>query len=233
MEQKFMSTQNTYHVNLKHISCQRNHEYDIMFTNYISCQRGHEYDIWFTWYAIYEHVDMIWIMCPDVLFHVWMIRIMLTYLSCTRSCLQILYRGWSYREYMMDIMETWLMSTISSIHILYHADGTLNLSHVTHIMHTWYRDIMCRYEDISCVMCRYEGRAELCVCVCVQHNLRPMLVSLQLFKDTTWCHWHMITFLGRKVIQMEKSWVSGRPAVGIPALLGLGWDTSFRLPWLG
>ena len=148
-----------------------------MFTNYISCQRGHEYDIWFTWYAIYEHVDMIWIMCPDVLFHVWMIRIMLTYLSCTRSCLQILYRGWSYREYMMDIMETWLMSTISSIHILYHADGTLNLSHVTHIMHTWYRDIMCRYEDISCVMCRYEGRAELCVCVCTAQLAAHVSVS--------------------------------------------------------
>ena len=154
-------------------------------------------NIWTCWH------DMIHVSNRDnhvniVLFHVWMIGIMLTQLSCTRSCLQILYRGWSYREYMMDIMETWLMSTISSIHILYHADVTLSLSHVTHIMDTWYRDIMCRYEDISCVMCRYEGRAELCVCV--QHNLRPMLVSLQLFKDTTWCH--MITFLGRKVIQM-------------------------------
>ena len=121
-------------------------------------------NIWTCWH------DMIHVSNRDnhvniVLFHVWMIGIMLTQLSCTRSCLQILYRGWSYREYMMDIMETWLMSTISSIHILYHADGTLNLSHVTHIMHTWYRDIMCRYEDISCVMCRYEGRAELCACV--------------------------------------------------------------------
>ena len=110
-----------------------------------------------------------------------MIGIMLSQLSCTRSCLQILYRGWSYREYMMDIMETWLMSTISSIHILYHADVTLSLSHVTHIMDTWYRDIMCRYE----------GRADLCVCVCTTQLAAHVSVSSTLQGHNLMSHDHI------------------------------------------
>lgn len=36
---------------------------------------------------------------------------------------------------------------------------------------------MCRYEDISCVMCRYEGRAELCVCVCTAQLAAHVSVS--------------------------------------------------------
>lgn len=137
-------------------------------------------NIWTCWH------DMIHVSKRDnhvniILFHVWMIGIMLTQLSCTRSCLQILYRGWSYREYMMDIMETWLMSTISSIHILYHADVTLSLSHVTHIMDTWYRDIMCRYE----------GRAELCVCVRTTQLAAHVSVSSTLQGHNLMSHDHI------------------------------------------
>jgi hypothetical protein len=74
---------------------------------------------------------------------------------------------------------------IYPIHILYHTDVTLSLCHLTHIMDTRYRDIMCRYEDIlSHVSCVVTKTGMSCVCVCVQHNLCLMLVSLQLFKDT-------------------------------------------------
>ncbi len=77
-------------------------------------------------------------------------------------------------------METWLMSTISSI------DPESRASYHGHMI-PWHhvslrRHIMCH------VSLRRQGWPELCVCV--QHNLRLMLVSLQLFKDTnvTWSH---------------------------------------------
>ena len=173
-------------------------------------------NMWTCWH------DMIHVSNRDnhvniVLFHVWMIGIMLTQLSCTRSCLHILYRGWSYREYMMDIMETWLMSTISSIHILYHADVTLSLSHVTHIMDTWYRDIMCRYE----------GRAELCACVRTTQLAAHVSVSSTLQGHKC----HMITFLG-KVIQMWEIMSQWETCCWYTCTFGLGHKFPFTVTGL-
>ncbi len=108
-----------------------------MFTKYISCQRVHQYGIMCTWYAIYEHVDMICIMCPIVQIMSTSYCFMCTwYVSCWPSLVvqDHVIKSCTV-EYMIDIMETWLMSTISSIHILYHTDVTLIMSHVTHHGH--------------------------------------------------------------------------------------------------
>lgn len=98
---------------------------------------------------------------------------------------------------------------VDEYHIIYWAWVTCLIS--------WTHDtvtscVVTKTYHVSCVVTK-AGLS--CVCVCVQHNLRLMLVSLQLFKDTnvTWSH-----FWG-KSYKCEKSWVSGRPAVGIPVYL--------------
>ena len=50
---------------------------------------------------------------------------------------------------------------------------------------------MCRYEDISCVMCRYEGRAELCVCVCTAQLAAHVSVSSTLQGHNLMSHDHI------------------------------------------
>jgi len=191
--------------------------------NMISCWHDMRFVNTLTWCMMCPYVQIVstsyCFMCS------W--YIMLTYLSCTRSCLQILYRGWSYREYMMDIMETWLMSTISSI------EPESRASYHGHMIpwhHVSLRSLVTYH--VSCVV---TTAGLSCVCVCVQHNLRLMLVSLQLFKDTnaTWSH-----FWGPE----SHTNVRNHESVGDLLLvyrytctssLALGWDTSFRLPWLG
>ena len=225
MEQKFMSTWNTYHVNvfMNMISCLQTTYHVNVVMNTISGLHDMRFMNMLTWYG--SCVQTYCFMCE------W-------YVSCWRI---LVVQDHVFKSCTVDdhIVNTWWILWKHGWWVPYHLyiSCTMLMLHwawVTWLI-SWTHDtvtscVVTKTYHVSCVVTK-AGLS--CVCVCVQHNLRPMLVSLQLFKDTTWCHWHMITFLGRKVIQMEKSWVSGRPAVGIPALLGLGWDTSFRLPWLG
>lgn len=50
---------------------------------------------------------------------------------------------------------------------------------------------MCRYEDISCVMCRYEGRAELCVCARTTQLAAHVSVSSTLQGHNLMSHDHI------------------------------------------
>lgn len=85
---------------------------------------------------------------------------------------------------------------ISWIHDVYYG----NMVDEYHIIYwTWVTCLISWTHDTvtSCVVtktyhvsCVVTKAGLSCVCVCVQHNLRLMLVSLQLFKDTnvTWSH---------------------------------------------
>ena len=220
-----MSTWNTYHVNvfMNMISCLQTTYHVNVVMNTISGLHDMRFMNMLTWYG--SCVQTYCFMCE------W-------YVSCWRI---LVVQDHVFKSCTVDdhIVNTWWILWKHGWWVPYHLyiSCTMLMLHWTWVtwLISWTHDtvtscVVTKTYHVSCVVTK-AGLS--CVCVCVQHNLRPMLVSLQLFKDTTWCHWHMITFLGRKVIQMEKSWVSGRPAVGIPALLGLGWDTSFRLPWLG
>jgi len=170
---------------------------------------------------IWYHVDMIcdlWTRWHDV----WCVH---TCKSCQHHIVSCVHDTSCWRSLVVQdhvfksctvddhIVNTWWILWKHGWWVPYHL---LSLSHVPHIMDTWYRDIMCRYEDISCVMCRYEGRAELCVCVCTTQLTAHVSVSSTLQGHKC----HMITFLGPgKSYKCEKSWVSGRPAVGIPVYL--------------
>jgi len=217
-------------------SCQPNHEITRSCQDDMDRQTHKHIDLTCSW--IWYHVDMIcdlWTRWHDVL-------CVHTCKSCQHHIVSCVYDTSCRRSLVVQdhvfksctvddhIVNTWWILWKHGWWVPYHL---LSLSHVPHIMDTWYRDIMCRYEDISCVMCRYEGRAELS-CACVYNTTYGSCLCLFNSSRTQMLHDHI--FGARKVIQMWEimsQWETCCWYTGIPALLGLGWDTSFRLPWLG
>ena len=118
-------------------------------------------------------------------------------------------------------------------------------------------DLWTRWHDVLCVHTCKSCQHHIVSCVHDTSCWRSLVVQDHVFKSCTvddhivntwwilwkhgwWVPYHLLSLSHvphiMKVIQMWEimsQWETWCWYTGIPALLGLGWDTSFRLPWLG